>query len=372
MEQAGKEGQQGEVAEIVKVKLREDVEVIINDLEAAKRILQTRDEYVKGMSRFDLQSKTLTNTSERLVTPEELMAFQASCVRPFPDEDVKKLQLALESLSAKLAKLTALPIPPVIYLTMTNGREEGREAYCRGNGIFLPVYSLIWTPSKEGEMSVEELLTHELWHIISRNLSKEVRDSVYACIGFSPFPTAFEYPPQLFPRKISNPDGPKFEHYVSFPTDQGEMMYLVPIIFSRHESYSREIAQSFFEYLEVRLLQVQPVPQEAGTTTSATASTSSGEVGQAVRWVPVEADPLPDDAATQEKEAYRVHAGLKMFDLNSLPMQFWMTVGMNTLYMYHPDETTADNFVLLVQGDRHGKMRTPAIVARLAALFTNE
>jgi hypothetical protein len=40
--------------------------------------------------------------------------------------------------------------------------------------------------------------------------------------------------------------------------------------------------------------------------------------------------------------------------------------------MYHPDETTADNFVLLVQGDRHGKMRTPAIVARLAALFTNE
>ena len=58
-----------------------------------------------------------------------------------------------------------------------------------------------------------------LGFMFSRNLEKSLRDSVYACIGFRPFNAPYQYPAAMANRKISNPDGPKFEHYIRFTTD---------------------------------------------------------------------------------------------------------------------------------------------------------
>jgi len=41
--------------------------------------------------------------------------------------------------------------------------------------------------------------------------------------------------------------------------------------------------------------------------------------------------------------------GLHLIDIGDLPESFWSQVGRNTNYFYHPDETVADNFVIMVR-----------------------
>ena len=83
---------------------------------------------------------------------------------------------------------------------------------------------------------------------------------------------------------------------------------------------------------------------------------------------------------------------LYLLDIDGLPESFWSQIGRNTAYFYHPDETTADNFVILVpylspwssllsvtlthsctktsQIHKDTKTATtPAIVQKLAAVF---
>jgi hypothetical protein len=43
---------------------------------------------------------------------------------------------------------------------------------------------------------------------------------------------------------------------------------------------------------------------------------------------------------------------LYLLDIDTLPESFWSQIGRNTAYFYHPDETTADNFVILVRDPR--------------------
>jgi len=287
------------------------------------------DPYVQRLSEFDLQSKT--QVDDRTVTSEEFVAYQAEQVIPFSEDDFKSLESVIRSVSAKLEAYPKLPalVPETIYLNLTTGEEEGGAAYCRGlNGMFFPIN--IYT----GGVSLHRLFTHELWHIISRNLEKSARDQVYACIGFKPFDAPFQYPTALAKRKISNPDGPKFEHYLEFATEEGSLTAL-PVIYSQFPAYSKRIHNVFFAYLRVQMLVVQQNREGV--------------------WV---AAPNPVDATF----------GLHLIDIGDLPESFWSQVGRNTNYFYHPDETVADNFVIMIHPDDQIPV-TPVITQKLARIF---
>lgn len=316
--------------------------VVINDLAEAKKILSTEDDYVRGLSVFDLQAKT--QVDDREVNVAQFMSHQAAQVLPFAEADVQKLEAMIKSVSAKLEAYPLLPslVPEIVHLNMTTGLEEGTAAYCRGlNGIFLPQNMIQWTPSW-GSLPMHELFTHELWHIISRNLEKSLRDSVYACIGFRPFNAPFQYPAPMANRKISNPDGPKFEHYIRFTTDDsGGELTALPMIYSRHPVYSKKIAPVFFRYLTVQMMAVRQ--NDDGV------------------WVPAQ-------NPKKEPGTEKTFDDLYLLDIDSLPESFWSQIGRNTAYFYHPDETTADNFVILIHKDTK-TATTPAIVQKLAAVF---
>jgi hypothetical protein len=60
--------------------------------------------------------------------------------------------------------------------------------------------------------------------------------------------------------------------------------------------------------------------------------------------------------------------GLHLIDIGDLPESFWSQVGRNTNYFYHPDETVADNFVIMIHPDDQIPV-TPVITQKLARIF---
>ena len=70
---------------------------------------------------------------------------------------------ALASVSSRLRALT-LHIPPQVLLVKTTGNEEAQTAYTRSYAIIVPQRYLSGSAD-----DLETLLTHELFHVISRN-----------------------------------------------------------------------------------------------------------------------------------------------------------------------------------------------------------
>ena len=90
------------------------------------------------------------------------------------DEQKEDTLPVLEEIKSELAFIK-WQFPEVVYLVKTNGSEEGGAAYTRSNGIVLP--------GRRGGGRSKGLITHELFHVLSRH-NPELRDKIYAVIGF--------------------------------------------------------------------------------------------------------------------------------------------------------------------------------------------
>jgi len=298
--------------------------IILGDTEEGRKILLRVDDYISGLSEFDLMSKSGSNTN---VTAEYFVNFQAASIMQWTDSDLINWTNYMPYLQEKLSKFSNLPLPSVIHLNLTTGEEEANAAYTRGDtGIFLPKSMISWrSPYK-----LLETLTHEIWHIISRMLQKsnpQLRDRVYNCIGFLPLQCIFSYPPQLV--KISNPDAPLIEHYCQVTMGDGSSISVFPVIHSSLPVFNPDLNLSFFDVMLIQLLVVTRT--EDGT------------------WVPVTID-----------------GKLDLRDISDMPEDFWRQVGRNTSYMIHPEETIADNFKFLIHGTN---VKNPEILEKMRAIF---
>jgi len=303
--------------------LYKNCRIILGDLEAGQKLLMTRDDYIQGLSPFDLQSKMSVT-----VTPsaEEFMEFQAQNLLPWANSDLTKWQLTIPNLKSKLEAFSNIPIPEIIHLNLTTGKEEGGAAYTRGmNGIFLP------TNMVRGLNNIEEVLTHEIWHIISRNISPELKNRVYGCIGFKDMGHELAYPEEL--TKISNPDAPIMKHYIEVNMPDGSNVCLIPIICSNNPIFRPGFGVTFFQYLQLSLLVVKK--SEGGT------------------WHAVKTE----------------HGKRELREVASMPQHFWSQIGRNTSYMIHPEETVADNFMYLIQQHGPPKIKSPEILEKLREIL---
>lgn len=271
--------------------------------------LQRPDVFVKALSPFDRAARKKT---DQPVSEEEFLRFVSTQALSWEGGEIDKLTRAIGSVSNKLTGLS-LNLPASILLVKTTGHEEGEAAYCRGNNIILPAQRLA-----ASAQSLERLLTHELFHILSRN-NRKLRDSLYAIVGFRPC-GAVAFPRELAPRKLTNPDAPVIEHSITV-TNQGAAIRVVPILFSSTENYDVKKGGEFFAYLTFKLMAIE----KRGTD-----------------WMP----------AHQQ-------SNLILLDAAELP-SFRDQIGENTDYIIHPEEILADNFVLLVFADK--EVRTPRIV----------
>ena len=278
---------------------------VFASVEQGQSVLTTRDDFIERMSGFDRAARVKT---DQPVSEEEFMRFVRTNVLAWSDQEKATVNAAIEELRPSLDTL-ALPLPKTILLVRTTGREEGGQQYTRSNAIMLNASILRSGPGK----ALKQAIAHELFHVLSRS-NPEMRERCYAAIGFKPC-AEVTLPATLGLPRLTDPDAPKNNHYIEVSV-AGREVEAIPLLYSQSMNYDVQKGGEFFAYVEFKFL---TAPRRAGPP-----AFSSPEA----QWV----------------------------DPNQLS-GFFEQIGTNTQYIIHPEEILADNFSLLVRGER-GASRT--------------
>ncbi len=304
-------------SEAVEVPLHGDSVLRFASVEEGIRALTARDRFIASLSPFDRQVRV---KSDKEVSEEDLLRSIEKQVVAWGDEEVERLSPIVAAVRKKLQPFK-VDLPPTVLLVKTTGREESGAAYCRGNAIVLPRNMVGRT-----EKSLERILTHELFHILSSH-NKKLRDRLYAIVGFVPS-AEIQLPESLRARKITNPDAPVCEHYIEVK-HWGSTVKAAPILFSSRERYDASRGGSLFQYLTFRLMVVD----------------QDGD-----KWLPAEENGEP-----------------VLLEARNTPT-FFEKIGRNTSYIIHPEEVLAENFVLMV--DNKTDIPTPRIPKEMKRLLS--
>src|SRR4029079_1614722 len=121
-----------------------------------------------------------------------------------------------------------IPLPDA-HLVRTTGKEEGGAAYPRGNLIALSMHVL-----NDPKQNLVELISHELFHIISRH-DPALRNQLYKAIGFEEC-AEYSFPAKLASRRITEPDAPRNDHCIHLRY-RGESVWATPVLFADRARY---------------------------------------------------------------------------------------------------------------------------------------
>jgi hypothetical protein len=274
--------------------------------------LRAEDDFTRSLSRFDLACRLQKGGD---VTIDQWRDFVAGEVRPWEERQASKIAESIERLRPRLAKLN-LPLPEMILLIHTTGKEEGHAAYTRGAAIVLPDKVLAYPPA-----DFDRILVHELFHVLSRH-EPMLRSELYAIIGFQTC-SPIALPPSLVGRKVTNPDAPLVDSYIELEAG-GKTYVAAPVLYASAKEYDPKVGGTLFKYLTFRLMVIEK------------------HEGQ---WRPAMMGEQPVVIDAAKEPAY--------FD----------KIGRNTKYIIHPDEILADNFVHLVMGETN--VATPRVLERM-------
>jgi hypothetical protein len=299
------------------VRLNADTTLAFASPAEAKVILLADDDVSRRLSRFDLQSRLQTSQP---VTRNDWKGLVREQVAEWTPAEREQVQQAFAGLQDKLARYR-LRLPPQVLLIKTTGKEEADAAYTRAHAIVLPAKVL-----RYGSPQFENLLLHELFHVLSRN-DPAVRRELYKIIGFT-VRDEITLPPSLESRRITNPDAPQLDAFIELKNDQ-QQVTAVPILYATPKDYDAKAGGSFFRYATFRLLVVDQVEG---------------------KWQPRLKDGQPVVLDPAKVENFREQ------------------IGNNTNYILHPDEILADNFVHLVQGAKN--LPTPRIVEQMSKVLS--
>jgi len=303
----------GPIAAADDVRLAPDCLIGFAASDEGRQIVTADDAFTASLSPFDLQCRM---KSDKEVTLAQWKQFVAQRVRPWEKADAETVTQSLERLSKRLASFR-LPLPPMIRLVRTTGEEESNAAYTRGTAIVLPSKVMSYEATQ-----LDRLLTHELFHLLSRQ-DGAIRARLYGIIGFE-LCEPIELPRSLAPRRITNPDAPLTDCTIALKRADGKTFVGAPVLYSSTKEYDAKRGASLFQSLVFRLLVVE---RRGGHYDPVSA-----------RGEPVVIDP--------HKEP-----------------EFLDKVGKNTNYLIHPDEILADNFVRLVMEDKD--VPTPRIIEEM-------
>jgi hypothetical protein len=271
-----------------------------------RAILAQRDDFVAMLSPFDRAARLKTDAD---VSEQTYLDFVGQNVIGWSDAEQKRVTAALKLVQDRLHQ-AGLQFPEGVVLIHTTGREEGGAAYTRGDAIVL---SSALLESEATDAKLAKLLSHELFHIISRRDPRR-RDALYRVIGFEACPE-YRFPTDLAARRITNPDAPHNDHRIKI-TYRDRSVWAIPVLYSDQGHYDRTRGGEFFDYLQFRLA-LERVD-----------AASPGQIE-------------PDQFVTVK-------------DVSG----FFDQVGHNTNYIIHAEEILAENFALALSGET---AVTPAI-----------
>jgi len=284
-------------------------------------ILTAKDEFVRHLSPFDRSARL---KSDKPVSEDEYLAFVGKNVQEWNAEEMRVVEAVFKVIQSS-SRALSLRLPPTIQMIKTTGSEEGNAAYTRETAIMLPKSELA-----KNKDDLTKLVCHELFHILSRH-NPGLREELYGIIGFVRCDD-LEFPRELAARKITNPDGPRNDHFIRLEID-GQKRAAIPVLFSKAETYDVARGGEFFEYLDFQFLVVE------------VESTS------------------PRPKVVYENSAPKLVGPRAVSG-------FLEQVGKNTQYLIHPDEILADNFALLILGAQN--VPSPEVLEKMKTVLARK
>lgn len=281
-------------------------------IDEAKKLLTTEDEYTAAWSQFDIDSKT----SKAGNTRDGFFEHIAAQALGWTDEEKLRLTESIERIQKSITdqKLTFQLDSPISIIKTTSNEEGGAAGYTRSN--FIVLSEKVFDMPQE---RLDFLLTHELFHVISRAKS-ELREKLYRVIGFHMM-NDVAYPEAIADYRITNPDATQTDSYINLTV--GEKPVKGMMILYANRPYE---GGSFFQYLNIGFLELE------GDDNLKPSSNSEGPVIYSMEKV----------------------------------TGFHEQIGGNTKYIIHPEEIMADNFSLAILG---GEMNNPEIVEKVKAIL---
>ena len=278
-------------------------------LDEAKKLVAAEDNFTKSWSEFDIVSRL----NDPKGTKEQLKEYEAKELREWTDEEKQTITNFMYKINQTIRdEKFQLPFPQQITLVKSTLKDEGSAAgYTRENWIAL--YDQV---GKIDEQHRQELILHELFHILTRHTIGFKR-MAYSTIGFEVAEQELEYPAELQQKRITNPDIAKFDSYATFNINDEQKKCAMVLYHDRPYTEGR-----FFEYVKVGF-----VPY--------------GEDFKAIR---------------------NAEGKVVVYDMKEVK-DFFDKVGKNTGYIIHPEEILAENFVIAFLNQ--DPIKTPELRERL-------
>ena len=212
--------------------------------EEGRKLLASADTFTHQLSAFD---RAVRLKQDKPVSPETFLSFVSEQAQEWGESEVEWFRSALKRIQPSLAHWR-LPFPKKILLIKTTGKDEPAP-YTRQNAIILPE-SVVRSGRKP-----DGLLAHELFHVLSRNADVDYRSALYEVLGFQHC-GQIDLPPDLAPRRITNPDSPVYTHFIRVQ-HEGKSRNVIPILLSKTSRFDTKDAKPFFSYLEQKLMVIE-------------------------------------------------------------------------------------------------------------------
>ncbi len=306
------------------VELQIGTRIVFMDVNEAKKILATRDEYIQSLTPYD---RSLRLKTDKAVSEEEFLKYISEQAMEWSSYDKTRLKRIIESIAKKIKRLE-LNLPPTILLVKTTGKDEGGAGYCRRYAIILPQNMIAQQNIMfQGGDYLEDILIHELFHIYMTH-NPTLEEKFYGIINFKKC-DPIELPENLRKIEVTNPDVPKNEYYIEL-LNKDDVINVMPVV--SVPKYDFKTGGEFFQHLKVQLLAVE----------------KSDDKWQYKR----------DDNGEPV-----------LFEIRDLP-SYRKETGDNTSYVIHPEEILAENFVLLVQ--KGEAVKSKWVIEDMEKLFKKE
>lgn len=291
-------------------------------VEEGRRVLMANDDWIAATSEF--QRGALMDKDATVATREALLAFHRGVVLSWPPARETYWRDLLARVAPRFQALR-LRLPKEVLLINTDGRESANAPYTRAHAVVLPNGGA----RSSDAYTDEELLAHELYHVVSRH-DPALATRLYTTLGFEPA-APLQWPVAWLPVRIANPDAPSDQHLMRTRIN-GRDVSLMPLLVASRTQLDRSKGETFFTVLDIRLLEVLPGLNGGHTT------------------------PVMRDG----KLAWHVPGEAR---------DYLARLGGNTSYIFHPEETMADNIAFLVSGR---KVPNPGLLKRIRAVLQGD
>lgn len=159
--------------------------------------------------------------SNNMVELSEFRRYLVESVCDFTNEETQKNKKCLDRMNTELTDF-GLRNQMHINIVKTNGKDEWNSAYTRGNTIYLPIKKL----QSYGVNELYDLLLHEYFHVYSR-MNSQIRRELYELLGFKKCDS------KLIPEKVRkylifNPDA--MEIVVTTIEHEKNKIKVIPLI----------------------------------------------------------------------------------------------------------------------------------------------